>query len=248
MGFFCYKCGKKVQGQPNNHGCTQKKYGKKANSMIYDRTGGKSHRMPPSARGLVCFEFRDTGKCSKKNCAYSHRICFDFEERIERSYLCDTCGYNPCLCGSYEESVEESYEESEEESVEELTSLCEIIFSFTGMRCNDCFKCRKISVAEGACMFCGCVIKKENCLCDTCKDGGCMSISQQCEQFIWSGTRCNDCIECRRMLNIGSCIFCGCIIENENCLCDTCKDGGCKQLSRLSPSSRRIIIRKGFCI
>ena len=45
MGFFCYSCEKKVRGQPNNHGCTRKKYGNKANDRIYDKSGNKQHRI-----------------------------------------------------------------------------------------------------------------------------------------------------------------------------------------------------------
>jgi hypothetical protein len=44
MGFFCYSCNKKVRGQPNNHGCTKRKYGNKANDRIYDKSGNKRHR------------------------------------------------------------------------------------------------------------------------------------------------------------------------------------------------------------
>ena len=45
MGFFCYSCEKKVRGQPNNHKCTRKKYGNKANDRIYDKSGNKQHRI-----------------------------------------------------------------------------------------------------------------------------------------------------------------------------------------------------------
>mmetsp|Transcript_56124 Transcript_56124/g.65547 ORF Transcript_56124/g.65547 Transcript_56124/m.65547 type:complete len:226 (+) Transcript_56124:231-908(+) len=74
MGFFCYNCGKKVRGQPVKHGCTRKKYGKNANRRVYDQSGSKSHRLPPSSRGLVCFDMRDKGECLRKNCVYSHKV------------------------------------------------------------------------------------------------------------------------------------------------------------------------------
>lgn len=73
MGFFCYKCGRKVRGQPAKHGCTRKKYGKNANRIIYDQSGNKSHRSPPGAKGLICFDLRDNGVCLRENCCYSHK-------------------------------------------------------------------------------------------------------------------------------------------------------------------------------
>jgi hypothetical protein len=74
MGFFCYKCNKKVRGQPIKHGCTRKKYGKNANSRVYDQSGNKGHRRPPSSRGFICFELRDKGYCERSNCCYSHNF------------------------------------------------------------------------------------------------------------------------------------------------------------------------------
>ncbi|KAL7561361.1 hypothetical protein ACA910_001466 [Epithemia clementina (nom. ined.)] len=74
MGFFCYTCKKKVRGQPVKHRCTRKKYGKRANSRIYDGSGQHGHRLPPKARGLICFEFRDWGECPYgPKCIYSHQ-------------------------------------------------------------------------------------------------------------------------------------------------------------------------------
>ena len=77
MGFFCYSCNKKVRGQPNNHGCTRKKYGNKANARIYDKLGNKGHRMDrrqmsksdPGDPGFpgICLDHQERGYCAFGN-------------------------------------------------------------------------------------------------------------------------------------------------------------------------------------
>ena len=84
MGFFCYSCNKKVRGQPVKHPCTRKKFGRNANGRVYDHSGGKGHRLSPADKGMVCFAFRDQGKCTRKKCCYKHKgvVCVKQELRI----------------------------------------------------------------------------------------------------------------------------------------------------------------------
>lgn len=63
MGFFCYKCLKKVRGQPNNHRYKRSLYGKNANHRVYDQSGNKSHRLPPASKGFISIDLREKGYC-----------------------------------------------------------------------------------------------------------------------------------------------------------------------------------------
>ena len=74
MGFYCYFCGRKVRGQPIKHSCTRKRYGGNANRRVYDQSGGKSHRLPPMDKGLICFTLREQGTCTVQNCGYSRNF------------------------------------------------------------------------------------------------------------------------------------------------------------------------------
>lgn len=139
MGFFCYRCKKKVRGQPSKHGCTRKKYGKDANRRVYDQSGNKGHRLPPSSRGFICFDLRDKGYCDRSNCCYSHKFQSSGEicNATRNGERCKN--FNKCPHSHY--NGRESHGEARG-GVSELQSSEELAGAFDDLDINE-QRCRK---------------------------------------------------------------------------------------------------------